>query len=109
MRDGRKMPTTWAITARGQFTDDPAAAMDGTLLPIGEYKGYGLSLITIPSEAPETVQAELIAIVSCSFLPISFGHISLPQSLPATHPSVYPELEYGFCQLRTNKPKITDQ
>ena len=25
---------------------DPAAAMDGPLLPIGEYKGYGLSLIT---------------------------------------------------------------
>ena len=46
MRDGRKMPVTWAITADGHFTDDPADAMDGTLLPMGEYKGYGLSLIT---------------------------------------------------------------
>ncbi len=46
MRDGRKMPTTWAITADGQTTDDPAEAMDGTLLPMGEYKGYGLSLVT---------------------------------------------------------------
>ena len=45
-RDGRKMPTTWAITKDGHFTDDPAAAMDGTLLPIGEYKGAALSLIT---------------------------------------------------------------
>jgi LDH2 family malate/lactate/ureidoglycolate dehydrogenase len=46
MRDGKKMPLTWAITKEGRFTDDPAAAMDGTLLPIGDYKGYGLSLIT---------------------------------------------------------------
>lgn len=46
MRDGRKMPFTWAITRDGRFTDDPAEAMDGTLLPMGEYKGYGLSLIT---------------------------------------------------------------
>lgn len=46
MRDGQKMPRTWAITKDGRFTEDPAAAMDGTLLPMGEYKGYGLSLIT---------------------------------------------------------------
>jgi len=46
MRDGRKMPTHWAITKDGHTTDDPAAAMDGTLLPMGEYKGYGLSLVT---------------------------------------------------------------
>ena len=46
LRDGKKMPTNWAITADGRTTDDPAAAMDGTLLPMGEYKGYGLSLIT---------------------------------------------------------------
>ncbi|MCB0116597.1 MAG: Ldh family oxidoreductase, partial [Caldilineaceae bacterium] len=46
MRDGKKMPTTWAITKDGRFTDDPAEAMDGTLLPMGEYKGAGLSVIT---------------------------------------------------------------
>lgn len=46
MRDGKKMPTNWAITADGHTTDDPAAAMDGALLPMGEYKGYGLSLVT---------------------------------------------------------------
>ena len=46
LRDGKKMPTNWAITADGRTTDEPAEAMDGTLLPMGEYKGYGLSLIT---------------------------------------------------------------
>lgn len=46
MRDGRKMPRSWALTRDGRETDDPAEAMNGTLLPMGEYKGYGLSLVT---------------------------------------------------------------
>lgn len=45
-RVGRKMPTDWALTRDGRVTDDPEAAMDGTLLPIGRYKGTGLSLVT---------------------------------------------------------------
>lgn len=45
-QEGRAMPDNWALTPDGQTTTDPSAAMDGPLLPIGEYKGYGLSLIT---------------------------------------------------------------
>ena len=40
------MPDNWALTPDGQITTDPSAAMDGPMLPIGEYKGYGLSLVT---------------------------------------------------------------
>ncbi len=40
------MPVDWAITRDGNETDDPALAMDGALLPMGGYKGYGLSLMT---------------------------------------------------------------
>jgi len=45
-RAGLPMPDTWALTPDGARTTDPRAAMDGPLLPIGDYKGYGLSLIT---------------------------------------------------------------
>jgi LDH2 family malate/lactate/ureidoglycolate dehydrogenase len=45
-RIGRLMPDNWALTPAGERTTDPASAMEGPLLPIGEYKGYGLSLIT---------------------------------------------------------------
>ncbi len=45
-RENRPMPDNWALTPAGQVTTDPAAAMAGPLLPIGEYKGYGLSLFT---------------------------------------------------------------
>lgn len=46
MEEDRPMPENWALTPDGKTTTDPAAAMDGPVLPIGEYKGYGLSLIT---------------------------------------------------------------
>jgi len=45
-REGRPMPDNWALTPEGERTTDPSAAMDGPMLPIGEYKGYGLSLVT---------------------------------------------------------------
>lgn len=45
-RAGLPMPETWALTPDGSRTTDPRAAMDGPLLPVGDYKGYGLSLIT---------------------------------------------------------------
>lgn len=40
-----KIPLGWALDAHGQPTDDPQAAMQGTLLPIGGPKGYGLALV----------------------------------------------------------------
>lgn len=43
---GGKMPTDWALTPDGMETDDPAAAMAGALLGIGQYKGFGLSVMT---------------------------------------------------------------
>lgn len=42
----RKMPLDWALTPEGLETDDPAAAMAGALLGIGQYKGYGLAVMT---------------------------------------------------------------
>ena len=45
-RAGLPIPDTWALTPDGSRTTDPRAAMHGPLLPIGDYKGYGLSLIT---------------------------------------------------------------
>lgn len=41
-RQGLKIPDDWALDANGKPTDDPNAALEGSLLPIGGYKGYGL-------------------------------------------------------------------
>jgi len=42
---GEQMPVGWMIDREGKPLTDPKRAEDGYLLPIGEYKGYGLSLI----------------------------------------------------------------
>lgn len=43
-KNGEKIPMDWAIGPDGRPTDDPNEALKGSLLPIGGYKGYGLSL-----------------------------------------------------------------
>lgn len=43
-KNGEKIPLDWAIGPDGEPTDDPVIALQGSLLPIGGYKGYGLSL-----------------------------------------------------------------
>lgn len=42
---GDKIPLGWAVDKDGKPTEDPKAALEGSLLPIGGYKGYGLALI----------------------------------------------------------------
>jgi LDH2 family malate/lactate/ureidoglycolate dehydrogenase len=42
---GETMPIGWMIDREGKPLTDPKRADEGHLLPIGDYKGYGLSLI----------------------------------------------------------------
>ena len=42
---GIEIPATWALDAQGRPTTDPAAAIDGLLLPIGGFKGAGLAMV----------------------------------------------------------------
>ncbi len=42
---GEEMPVGWMIDKQGQPLTDPKRADEGHLLPIGDYKGYALSLM----------------------------------------------------------------
>jgi len=42
---GESIPIGWAVDAEGNDTTDPDAALQGSLLSAGGYKGYGLSLM----------------------------------------------------------------
>jgi len=44
-KKGAAIPATWATDREGRPTTDPAAALEGFLLPFGGYKGYGLALM----------------------------------------------------------------
>ena len=42
---GEEMPVGWMIDRQGRPLTDPKRMDEGLLVPIGEYKGYGLSLV----------------------------------------------------------------
>jgi L-2-hydroxycarboxylate dehydrogenase (NAD+) len=42
---GEQMPVGWMMDRQGQPLTDPKRAEEGFLMPIGGYKGYGLSLV----------------------------------------------------------------
>lgn len=42
---GQKIPDSWALDADGNPTDDPTAALAGSMLPIGDAKGAALVLM----------------------------------------------------------------
>lgn len=43
-QENREIPRGWAVNEKGEATTDPIEALRGFVLPIGGYKGYGLSL-----------------------------------------------------------------
>lgn len=45
LRKGEKIPLGWAVDKDGNPTDDPAKALEGSLLPMSGAKGYGLAYI----------------------------------------------------------------
>ena len=42
---GEKIPEGWAVDADGRPTTDPAAALEGSLVSAGGYKGWGMGLM----------------------------------------------------------------
>ena len=44
-RRGEKIPKDWALDSEGRQTDDPAAALEGVMLPMGGPKGSALSIM----------------------------------------------------------------
>ena len=42
---GEEIPSGWAVDSEGNPTTDPDAALDGSLLSAGGYKGYGIGLM----------------------------------------------------------------
>ena len=43
-KEGREIPSHWAVTKAGAPTTNPDEAMGGSLLPFGGYKGFGIGL-----------------------------------------------------------------
>lgn len=46
MKTNQSIPESWALAPDGSPTTDPNQAFLGTLRPVGDHKGYGLTLVT---------------------------------------------------------------
>jgi LDH2 family malate/lactate/ureidoglycolate dehydrogenase len=44
-QNGEKIPTDWALDTEGNPTDDPTAALAGSMIPLGGPKGSGLAMM----------------------------------------------------------------
>jgi LDH2 family malate/lactate/ureidoglycolate dehydrogenase len=44
-KEGKPIAPDWAVDKNGMPTTDPKAALEGFLLPVGGYKGYGITLM----------------------------------------------------------------
>jgi LDH2 family malate/lactate/ureidoglycolate dehydrogenase len=44
-RRGEKIPIDWALDSEGRPTDDPEAALNGVMLPMGGPKGSALAIM----------------------------------------------------------------
>lgn len=94
-REGKKMPLDWALTPEGNETDDPAAAMTGALLGIGQYKGFGLAMLT----------DVLTGVLSGG----GFGLVpyAKPEKLDVSHTFIALDIEW-FMPIATFKQRMND-
>lgn len=44
-REGKEVPIGWGITKEGLNTSDPKEILEGTILPVGGPKGYGMAVV----------------------------------------------------------------
>ncbi|HEY6995369.1 MAG TPA: Ldh family oxidoreductase [Xanthobacteraceae bacterium] len=90
MQHGEEMPVGWMIGRDGKPLTDPKRAEEGLLLPIGDYKGYGLSLIigllagTLNGAA---FGREVIDFVKQQDKPTNTGHAIVAVSVEAFAPA----------------------
>jgi LDH2 family malate/lactate/ureidoglycolate dehydrogenase len=73
-RTGQSIPPAWAMGPDGLPTADPAVALEGALLPAGDYKGFGLAFMTDVLAACVAGSPISPAIVSDGSVVESVGH-----------------------------------
>jgi L-2-hydroxycarboxylate dehydrogenase (NAD+) len=86
---GEAMPVGWMIDREGKPLTDPKRADEGHLLPIGEYKGYGLSLIIALLAGAlnrATVRREVIDLVKETSKATNTGQAIMALSIEAFMP-----------------------
>ncbi|PSQ91042.1 MAG: sulfolactate dehydrogenase [Proteobacteria bacterium SW_6_67_9] len=104
---GEPIPEGWAIDAEGQPTTDPDAALKGSMLPMGGYKGSGIALIVEILAA--AVTGSNFAIDASSFATNEGGSPRTGQFFIGIHPETFAgpgfrqRLEYLFGAIESQE------
>lgn len=109
-KEGRSIPSGWAIDVDGQPTVDPAAALAGAVLPMAGHKGYGLALMIDVLSGVLTGAAsgtEVVDLYDAGDSPQNIGHFFIVVSVEAFMPmSVFTDrLEQYLGQIRS-QPRL---
>ncbi|MCJ2118324.1 Ldh family oxidoreductase [Methylobacterium sp. J-001] len=86
---GEAIPEGWALDAEGRPTTDPAAALDGTMAPLGDAKGTALALMVELLAAGLTgarFAAEASSFLDAAGDPPGTGQLVLAIDAPALSP-----------------------
>ncbi len=73
--EGKSIPEGWCIDKQGRPTTDPKAGLEGYMLPVGGYKGYGLALLV------EIVSALLSGAAMSTEVGPLYGELETPQGV----------------------------
>jgi LDH2 family malate/lactate/ureidoglycolate dehydrogenase len=88
-RKGENIPLGWALDKEGNPTDDPVAGREGLLIPIGGYKGYGLTVVfeVLAAVLAGANFARQVPRPSDTTVPMNIGHffqaIDIVQFIPS--------------------------
>lgn len=88
-RKGEKIPLGWALDKEGNPTDDPVKGREGLLIPIGGYKGYGLTVVfeVLAAVLAGANFARQVPRPSDTTVPMNIGHffqaIDIAQFMPS--------------------------
>ena len=88
-RDERDIPEAWAMGPDGRPTTAPDRALEGALLPMGDYKGFGLAFMNDVLTACVTGATGSPSIVYEGSAPEMLGHclITMGSSASVTAPT----------------------
>lgn len=90
---GETIPEGWALDAEGNATSDPARALQGTMIPLGEAKGAALAFMVEVLAA--CIPGANLAFEASSFLDDKGGPPSTGQLLLAIDPAGFGHAAFG--------------
>lgn len=92
---GRPIPAGWALDRDGQPTTDPQRALEGTVAPLGGYKGTGLAL--------------MVEILAAGLTGSNWSNAVVPMAVNEGPPLGLGQLFLAFAPARLGVPAFSDR